>query len=91
MRNIMIRHRIVSRLPLAALTAVAVAGSGSAALAHAGDHSHMTFGELADHLATSLDHRLTLVAVVLFVAVTVATVLLARRPGPGRLPETPET
>lgn len=49
--------------PLAALVTVAVTGFSSAALAHIGDHSHMSFAEGLRHPLTGLDHILAMVAV----------------------------
>ncbi len=68
----------------------ALIGSSSAALAHGGDHSHMTIVEAASHLLSSLDHRLTIMAVVLLAAVA-ASALVARRIKQGRWPGTPAT
>jgi urease accessory protein len=48
---------------LAALVAVTVAGFSSAALAHIGDHSHMSFAAGLRHPLTGLDHVLAMVAV----------------------------
>ena len=50
-------------LSLAALVAVAVTGLSSAAFAHVGDHSHMSFAEGLRHPFTGLDHMLAMVAV----------------------------
>jgi hypothetical protein len=78
MRNTMPRRSLALRLSLAALAA---AGFATEASAHAGSHAHMTFGELANHLAASMDHRLAILMVVLFAAVAGATAMLARRSG----------
>src|SRR6201995_5936086 len=47
----------------AALIAVATAGFSTAAFAHVGDHSHMSFTEGLMHPFTGLDHMLAMVAV----------------------------
>ena len=47
----------------AALAVLAIAGSGTAALAHVGDHSHMTLMEGLTHPFTGIDHILAMVAV----------------------------
>ena len=48
---------------LAALIAFVVTGFSSAALAHVGDHSHMSFAQGLVHPLTGLDHILAMVAV----------------------------
>jgi urease accessory protein len=48
---------------LAAFAALATAGFSSAALAHVGDHSHMSFAEGLAHPFSGLDHVLAMVAV----------------------------
>ena len=48
---------------LAALVAIAVVGLNSAAFAHVGDHSHMSFAEGLTHPFTGLDHMLAMIAV----------------------------
>ena len=48
---------------LAALVAVAATGFSSAALAHVGDHSYMSFAGGLRHPLTGLDHMLAMVAV----------------------------
>jgi urease accessory protein len=48
---------------LTALVAIATAGFSSAAFAHIGDHSHMSFAEGLTHPFTGLDHMLAMVAV----------------------------
>src|SRR5436190_21208374 len=58
MRNTM--HR---SLKLLSLAAIATAGFSSAALAHVGDHSHMSFTEGLLHPFSGLDHLLAMVAV----------------------------
>jgi urease accessory protein len=58
MRNIMRRP-----ITLISLTAVATAGFSTAAFAHIGDHSHMSFSEGLMHPFTGLDHVLAMVAV----------------------------
>jgi len=73
-----------SKTSLAVLTAIAVAGFSTAASAHVGDHSHMTVAEMANHLLASLDHKFTIMAVVLVMAVAGASVLLATRKGQER-------
>lgn len=87
----MIPRSIATKFSLAALVAVATIGFSSAAFAHVGDHTHMTVAEIANHLWSSLDHKLTIMAVVLVMALAGASVLLARRKGRGRSPETPAT
>jgi urease accessory protein len=61
MRNTM--RRSVHKISLAALVAVATAGFSSAAFAHVGDHSHMSFTEGLLHSFSGLDHVLAMVAV----------------------------
>ena len=56
-------NRRFRRLSLAALLAVPVAAFSTAALAHVGDHSHMTFAEGLSHPFTGVDHMLAMVAV----------------------------
>jgi urease accessory protein len=60
MRNTM---RLAHKASLVALTAAATAGFSSAAFAHIGDHSHMSFAEGLAHPFTGLDHMLAMVAV----------------------------
>ena len=48
---------------LLSLAAVATVGFSTAALAHVGDHSHMSFAEGLLHPFTGLDHVLAMVAV----------------------------
>jgi len=48
---------------LLSLAAVATVGFSTAALAHVGDHSHMSFAEGLAHPFTGLDHMLAMVAV----------------------------
>ena len=48
---------------LLSLAAIATAGFSTAALAHVGDHSHMSFTEGLLHPFTGLDHVLAMVAV----------------------------
>lgn len=55
--------RFARKASLAALTAIATAGFTSAAFAHIGDHSHMSFAEGLAHPFTGLDHLLAMVAV----------------------------
>ena len=50
-------------ITLASLAAIATAGFSSAAFAHIGDHSHMSFSEGLMHPLTGLDHVLAMVAV----------------------------
>jgi urease accessory protein len=57
------RRSFAHQLSLAALAAVATAGFSSAALAHVGDHSHMSFAEGLAHPFTGVDHMLAMVAV----------------------------
>jgi urease accessory protein len=61
MRNTM--RRSFQKISLAAFVAVATAGFSSAAFAHVGDHSHMSFAEGLAHPFTGLDHMLAMVAV----------------------------
>jgi len=68
-----------SKTSLAALTAMALSGFSTAASAHVGDHSHMTLAGMADHLWSSFDHKLTIMAVVLVMALAGASVLRAYR------------
>jgi type IV secretory pathway VirB2 component (pilin) len=79
MRTIMPGRSFASKTVLAAVAAMAVTGLSTAASAHVGDHSHMTFAEIANHLLASLDHKFTIMAVVLAIAVAGASVLLAYR------------
>jgi urease accessory protein len=60
MRNAMRFARLAF---FAALAMLAVAGSGTAALAHIGDHSHMTLMEGLTHPFTGVDHILAMIAV----------------------------
>jgi urease accessory protein len=61
MRNTM---RVIARkASLAALAAVATATFSTAAFAHIGDHSHMSFAEGLAHPFTGPDHLLAMVAV----------------------------
>jgi urease accessory protein len=62
MRNTM-RRSFAHKVSLAALVAVATAGFSSAAFAHVGDHSHMSFMEGLMHPFSGLDHILAMVAV----------------------------
>jgi urease accessory protein len=57
------RHPIVSKLSVAALVAGAFTGFSSAAFAHVGDHSGLSFVEGLAHPFTGLDHMLAMVAV----------------------------
>jgi len=54
---------MIRKPALAALVAFALTGFSSAALAHVGDHSHMSFAEGLAHPFTGLDHMLAMVAV----------------------------
>lgn len=54
---------IFSKVSLTALVAIATAGFSSAAFAHVGDHSHMSFTEGLLHPLSGLDHVLAMVAV----------------------------
>ena len=63
MGEIIMRRMLVTKIPLVSLIAIAVAGFGSAAVAHVGDHSHMTLAEGLRHPFTGLDHLLAMVAV----------------------------
>jgi urease accessory protein len=58
MRNTMRRQ-----ITLVSLAAVATAGFSTAAFAHIGDHSHMSFSEGLLHPFSGLDHVLAMVAV----------------------------
>jgi urease accessory protein len=62
MRNTM-RRSFAHQASLAALVAIATAGFSSAAFAHVGDHSHMSFTEGLLHPFSGLDHVLAMVAV----------------------------
>ena len=77
MRNTMRRPFTLTSLAL-----LATAGFSSAALAHAGDHSHMSVTELLTHLSASLDHKSTIVAIgaVLAVIAVAAVVMGKKRP-----------
>jgi ABC-type enterochelin transport system permease subunit len=79
MRNTMLRRFFASKTALAAVTAMAVSGLSTAASAHVGDHSRLTVAELANHLMSSLDHKYTIMTVVLVMAFTGASVVLAYR------------
>ena len=57
------RHSVASKLSVAALVACALTGFSSAAFAHVGDHSGMSFAEGLAHPFTGLDHMLAMVAV----------------------------
>jgi urease accessory protein len=57
------RHSIASKLSVAALVAGALTGFSSAAFAHVGDHSGLSFVEGLAHPFTGLDHMLAMVAV----------------------------
>jgi urease accessory protein len=57
------RRSFARNLSLAALVAAATAGFSSAAFAHVGDHSHMSFVEGLLHPFSGLDHVLAMVAV----------------------------
>jgi hydrogenase/urease accessory protein HupE len=81
------RRRIARALPFAAMMAVAMIGFSPSALAHVGDHSHLGWADLTDHLFASLDHRLAIMAVGLVLAVVGASVLRTRRKGRERSPE----
>jgi urease accessory protein len=59
---------LVRHLPLAGLIAFAVTGLSTAASAHVGDHSHMSFVEGLRHPLSGLDHLLAMVAVGLWAA-----------------------
>src|SRR6185312_15136983 len=59
MRNTMTR----TQKPFAALVALSVMGFSTAALAHIGDHSHMTLMEGLTHPFTGVDHILAMIAV----------------------------
>ena len=78
-------------LSLAAVVVIGLAVLSTAASAHVGDHSHMSFAEMANHLLSSLDHELTIVAVVLILALAGSSALPSRRKGRNRSPETPAT
>ena len=57
------RHSLASRFSAAALVACALTGFSSAAFAHVGDHSGMSFAEGLVHPFTGFDHMLAMVAV----------------------------
>jgi urease accessory protein len=61
MRNTM--RLFAHKASLTALVAIATAGFSSAAFAHIGDHSHMSFAEGLAHPFSGLDHLLAMVAV----------------------------
>ena len=62
-------RRPVAQISLfAAVVTLAMTGLNSAALAHVGDHSHMSFAEGLAHPFTGLDHVLAMVAVGLWAA-----------------------
>jgi len=62
-------RRPVARVSLfAAVVTLALTGLNSAALAHVGDHSHMSFAQGLAHPFTGLDHVLAMVAVGLWAA-----------------------
>ena len=61
-------------ITLASIVALATAAFSTAASAHIGDHSHMSFAEGVMHPFTGLDHMLAMVAVGLWA-------LAAMRPG----------
>ena len=54
---------LAPRLSIAALVMLAVAGSGSPAIAHVGDHSHLSFVAGLQHPFSGLDHLLAMIAV----------------------------
>jgi urease accessory protein len=62
MRNTIMRS-VASRISVAALLVCALTGINSAALAHVGDHSGMSFVQGLAHPFTGLDHMLAMVAV----------------------------
>jgi hypothetical protein len=66
---------LATTLALAALSLV-IAGFDSPALAHGGDHAHMSVLELVTHLSASLDHKSAVVAVGGAFALAAALVLL---------------
>jgi urease accessory protein len=63
MRNNSMRHSVASKFSVAALVACALTGFSSAAFAHVGDHSGMSFAEGLVHPFTGFDHMLAMVAV----------------------------
>jgi len=84
--------RLSSSKLLAAATLAA--GFGTPASAHIGDHSHMSFGDLADHLMSKPDHALTTAAVAVVLSIVAFSVALKRRKARARatrFPETPAT
>jgi hypothetical protein len=88
-------HRFPPKLS-AVVLAVLAAGLSTPASAHVGDHSHMSFADLADHILTKLDHRLGIAAVVLLASVAGLFTALTRRKAragarAARFPETPAT
>lgn len=86
MGNNMIRRA----LSLSASITLLLIGLSTAALAHVGDHSHMTFAGLADHLMSGPDHQLAIMAVLLVMAIAAGAGVLASRKH-RRQPETPRT
>lgn len=63
----------------AGVVAGLVAASSTPASAHVGDHSHMTFAALAEHLLTALDHRFAIAAVVLLAGFAAVVTAMTRR------------
>lgn len=74
--------RLLNR-PLPAAAAI-LAATNTAALAHVGDHSHMSLAEMTNHLWANLDHRFTVIAVAMVLVLAGVTVLGTRRKGRGR-------
>ena len=56
------RHSVASKFSVAAVVACVLTGFSSAAFAHVGDHSGMSFVEGLAHPFTGLDHMLAMVA-----------------------------
>ncbi len=59
---------LAPKLSLATLAILAIAGSGSPAFAHVGDHSHLSFVAGLLHPFSGLDHLLAMIAVGLWAA-----------------------
>ena len=65
--------RLAKALPFAAGVLAAWAAP---ALAHGGDHAHMSFSELMTHLSASLDHKVTIGIIGLVLALAASSVLV---------------
>lgn len=58
---------------------VLAAGFGTPASAHVGDHSHMSFGELASHLASRPEHMIVVACVALLAGAVTLSAAVKRR------------